>query len=63
MNKLNNCMCLGVCRWACTHEHKCLQKLEERALDPLELEVQAVVSHLLWLPEAKLPALQELYAL
>ena len=47
-------MFVGECRWACTHEHKCLQKLEERALDPLELELQAVVSHLLWLLEVKL---------
>ena len=37
---------VGLCGWMDT---MCVQVLEHRSLDPLELELQLVVSHLMWM--------------
>lgn len=42
------CVCDGVC----AHEYNCVQK-HEKALGLLELELQVVVSHLIWVLEAR----------
>ena len=41
-------------RRVCTHVSASACRIQERVLDPLELELQAVVSHLMWVLRTEL---------
>lgn len=51
-----------MCVWVCAHECSA-RRDQKRALDPLELELQAVLNHLTWFQELNLGSLEERYVL
>lgn len=53
MKKIKLCVFVGVCRHVHMSTSACRSWRRGRWI-PLELELQALVSHLLWLPEAEL---------